>query len=421
MKDLKSLTKKERVDVLIQCCSGFLSYNNTKAVQSVYNKIKDDFALPKCSKEIKVLITVAGRAIKIGCGGSQLPMGTRKYTVANRVSKQSINKERMQLVVEKADELGYIDFYTGYKDVMNDCSVMSCFIIKDTFLSLFTDSVLKSFKSGISKDEVVEVKDENGDLINKLTRFAGVGDYKNLMLDYNSVLNTNDIRVGIRKAFVAYKQVFSIDLEGAGRYYTLGGFQTIKSITRKNITINGSSTIEIDIVSNHLSIMYTLEAIKLDSNFDCYHVDIGDYDYEDIRLLCKYAIMCMINCKTKSGSYGALHNILEKDFKSDRKLAVFNCNKDLCKTTIDKLLEKHNKLTFFEKGLSLWRKLQRLDSKVCEGIIRHFTYRKEKAVVLCYHDSWRVESRYKEELYQCIRDSWFKVFGTYDNCYLKVE
>lgn len=419
MIELKALERKERVDVLTQCCSGFLAYNKTKAVTSIYNSIVKDFCLPACSKEIKTLVTMAGYAIKNNCTGSQIPMGAAKFTSANARTKLALNHKRMKIVLEKAESLGYISYYNGFNDIKQNTAIMSCFIIKEKLSVYYTESRLKSFKSGVEANEVIEVKDENGELFNKLTRFAGVNVFRNLMLDYNACLSKNDIRIGVRKAFVAYKQVFSIDLEGAGRYYTFGGFQTMQSSDRVDITINGSNTIEIDVVSNHLSIMYTLEGIKLFDKFDCYYVDIGNYEYKDVRRLCKYAIMCMINCKTKSGAYKALFNILKKDYESDNELSIFECNHDICKLVVDKLIDKHNKLTFFGKDLVLWRKLQRLDSKICEGVIRHFT--KESKVVLCWHDSWRVESQYEDELYKCIRDSWFTVFGTYDNCFLKVD
>lgn len=419
MIELKTLGRKERVNVLTQCCSGFLAYSNTKAVQSIYSAIKGEFDLPKCTKEIKTLITLTGYAIRNLCGGSQLPMGARKFTSANRKTNQALNKTRMKLVVQKAEELGYITFYNGFKDVKQNISILSCFIIHDKFKIMYTETKLKSFKVGVNTNEVIEIKDEDGEVISKLTRFAGVAEQRRLMLNYNGCLSMSDIRIGVRKAFVAYKQVFSIDLDGAGRFYTFGCFQTMRSTDRVDITINGCETVEIDIVSNHLSIMYTLKGVKLFDNFDCYYVDIGDYEYADVRRLCKYAIMCMINCKTKSGSYGALYNILEQDYESDKELSVFGCDRGICKTVIDKLIEKHKRLTFFEKGTTLWRKLQRLDSKVCEGVIRHFT--SKGIAVLCWHDSWRAAIQHQQELHQCIRDSWFKVFGTYDNCFLKVE
>ncbi len=421
MKELRKLTEIERADIISSCCSGFISYNDTKVVASVSKVLLEVVGKKSLIKEIKTIVTLTGSCMRKGCSGSQLPMSDKVYVEANKITKQGISGKRMRDVISLLDTAGYIEYYKGYKDAIEDRGVTGCFIVKPVFYNLFSSKAIRTFKKEYDVNNTVEVKDENGDLISKLTRFPNVSRNRKIMQQYNDCLSQNVVTLKGNSCYVRYKQVFSVDLSGAGRLYTMGGFQTMDSNVRQFIQINGRDTVEYDITSNHLSIMYTLKGITLDKDFDCYYVDLGKYNYKDVRLLCKLAIMCMINCKTKSGAYKALAKIIDKDNKTDSKgcLSSFVDDASICKRVIDALQKIHESITFFTRGEVLWRKLQRLDSRVCENVVQHYT---ERGIpILCWHDSWRVSKDHEKTLPLVIKESWFDVFGTYDNCFIKKD
>lgn len=423
VKNLKEMTRKDRVLVSVECDSFFLATNKTKKAQPIFNKLKTFTKLPKrFDNELWMIVTMVGRSLVSGCKGSQLSLGAKNYTYVNQNRKDNLDHRRVRKVLDTLEEEGFIDLYIGYKDLKHDISIMSCVLFSEKLIELFPENIIKSYGRNITLDEMVEIKDTKTKTpIAKLTRFKGVGTNKKFMFDYNGMLQRHDIRLGSRKCFVQYKQVFADDLEGAGRIYSFGSFQTMQSYLREAITIDGQSCTEVDIKANHISMMYLLEGIKLDKTFDCYNIDLYEHKYEDTRSLCKMAIMCMINCKSAIGAAKALHKIVldDSEDKEPYLKPFHNKDFDFFQLVVNLLKVKHKRLNFFSKDEVLWKKLQRLDSKVMEGVLEYFTEKDE--VVLGWHDSWVIRKPLRPELKKVVEDSWFRVFGTYDNCFIKVE
>lgn len=421
--ELKSLTRKERVLVSINCDSFYLSTNKTKTSQPVFDSLRSDLKLQRrYHQELWMVITMVGRALISGCNGSQITFNTRSYKFVNEERGTKLDSRRARYIIDLMEDLGYLKLYLGFKDLRTSTSMISCVMFEDKLTSLFTEGMVKRYKRSITVDEMVEVKDsKTKNLITKLTRFKGVGENKRFMLDYNQLLSDNDIRYGSRKAFVQYKQVFSDDLEGAGRIYSFGSFQTMPSFMRGKLVINGEKCTEVDLRFNHIAMLYLMQGIVLDENFDCYSIDLNGYDYQDVRSLCKLAIMCIINTNSLYKAGMALANAVKEDSECvEPYLQPFHeSDVKFFHAVVKKLVTKHKKVDFFPKGVILWKKLQRLDSRVCEKVLEHFTKRGE--VVLGWHDSWVVRKALQQELIEVVRESWFKVFGTYDNCFLKVE
>ena len=195
----------------------------------------------------------------------------------------------------------------------------------------------------------------------------------------------------------------------------------MQSHLREHVTIDSQKCTEVDIKANHISMMYVLAGIKLDKDFDCYEIGLQGFSSKDERNICKMAVMCIINCKSILGAAKALQKIVLDDAKD--KEPYLKCfheeDESFYQLVVNLLRQKHDKLNFFHKGEVLWKKLQRLDSKIMEHVIKYFTEKDE--VVLGWHDSWVIRKPLKKELKDVIRESWFKVFGTYDNCFIKVE
>lgn len=421
------MTLDERVNVSIQCDSFFLTINETKAAKPIFNQIKSLLNLPKrFDNEIWMMVTLVGKALKIGCRGSQITLSTGHYKTSNyyredKGDTRKLNRDRVKQVILEMEKHNLLDFYIGYKDVVLGVSIISCVLFNKVLIDMFPLSIIKSYSDSISLDEMVEVKDPvTKEKFVKLTRFKGVGKHKNFMLEYNNLLKESDIRKGNRKCFVQYKQVFSKDLEGAGRIYSFGSFQTMNGCLRRTITINGEEVTEVDLRANHISMIYLLNGIVIDEAFDCYYIEIEGFTYKDLRNLCKMAIMCMINCSRWDTASTALNNVVKEDKESKEPyLQVFHTQPlDFFKKVVKMLIDKHSRINFFDKRFT-WDKLQRLDSSICEKVLEHF--KKKKEIVLGWHDSWVIRKSLQKELIDVVKDSWCKVFGTYANCFIKVE
>ncbi len=428
MEHLNKLTRKQRVMISSQCDSFFITINKTKSGKVVFDYLKSTSQLPfKYDKELWMVVTAIGKSIKGGAEGTQIPLSAEKYQTANKKHQLKLNAQRASHVLEVLDEMGVLSYYKGYKDMKNNHSMTSCIIPCDYFRGLYTKNVLKNYRSNIDKTEMVVIKDsQTKKPLMKLTKFKGVNIQRQLMFDYNGLLSRNEITLAGQKCFVNYKQVFADDLDGAGRIYSFGGFQTSPSYMRSSIRINGNVTTECDIKGMHCMSLYCLEGIRVPVGFDPYTIDstILGIGVKGSRAFCKMAVMCMINCKTVHGSAKALLNVWEKDQKEsvveDRDFpALTNCDLDKCKMVVRALQELNHRLDFYPKDTVLWKTLQRLDSKVMEGVISRFI--KKDLVTLVWHDSVVVEKEHQKLLIQCIKDSWYSVFGTYDNCYVDIE
>ena len=82
-----------------------------------------------------------------------------------------------------------------------------------------------------------------------------------------------------------YKRVFHDNLNTSGRWYSNNSFQTIAKEQRKNITINGKATVELDYSAIHPRILYCLEKKVVDKEFSPYAVGGG----AGIKLIFSYA------------------------------------------------------------------------------------------------------------------------------------
>ncbi len=421
MKELAKMTKEERVLISVQCDRYFLTINKTKLARRVFDILKQDMDLPaKYDKELWCVVTCVGKSIRVGNNGSQFPLGSDTYTSANKIHGLRLNNKRASMVIKLLDGNGWLDFYKGYKDKRDkDNSYRSCIIFADKLRVLYDRPLLNLYSDPVPPSEMIVIRDSKTKLpYLKLTKFKGVVAHRQLMVDYNQLLRKTDISLFNTKCAVSYKQVFADDLTGAGRVYSFGGFQTIGSSLREDIKLNGDAVTEVDIRGIHPAICRLLQGIpSVSEKFDPYHMELlPDVPAKERRLLCKFATMCMINCKTAQGAAKALINIWEEkeDFPTIKELPI-----ELSKKIIKALVDNNKPVIFFGKGSLSWKELQRYDSKVCTQVIRKFI---SKGIpILPYHDSWLCQKQYRGLLEESIKESWYEVFDTYDGCILKVE
>lgn len=427
MIELKDLNLEERVKISIQCKGFFIHTYKPKAAYPLFDILKKDLGLGvRYDSEVWCLLTCINESLRAGCTGSHFPLKNTHYKTANEITKQNISARRMCKVLEEADKRGWVTFYKGYWNHKYD-NMQSCIILSETSLKIFSATISNKYSGSLGGKEVVEIRDPDTKIpIMKLTRFKGISEQRRLMEDYNNLLKSFEIKLGDVECYVEYKQVFSKDLTLAGRIYSYGGFQTSRKEFRPFITIDDEATTEVDVRGIHPSICRLLQGCDpLEESFDPYGVNsqgvFESIPRKEFRLLCKFGVLMMINCKSHKGASKALNNLVKKDNSVGDK-SLFNCSEltvDDHYLLIGFLMEHNNPVKFFGEGSYSWDTLQRYDSLVCEGVIKRFISKGK--CVLCWHDSWVCKRSDREFLMECIKESWYEVFNTKDNLFLKVE
>lgn len=426
MIDLKNLTREERTLITIQCDSFFIDYEDKPQFKPVYTHMVKEFKRTY-SKELWTIITACTKALKLGIKGSQLSLNERDYTTANKTHQKKISYTRMLRLIPLLVDAGYIQMYRGYQDPLGNTSLKSCFLMTDKMISLFDSVNIQRFTKVQNPKDIIEIRDsETKCVISDLSKIRGVGKEKNLIVDYNKLLQGHDIRVKGRKASVRYKRVYSGDLDGAGRWYTYNGFQTASKRLRPLITIDGSKTTEVDYKQIHARILYSLDREEVDDAFEPYHVPASIIPAEislDRRNLCKFSIMCLLNSSSKNSAVKAIRDRLRKDRKRPQEEQAFKTVEELSSDQIKNIitaLEEHNhRIKHWFYTDMLWAKLQNYDSTMAAFIIQEFMDRGK--VILGWHDSFVVCAEDRQLLVDTMRKAWYGVLNTEYNFAVEVE
>ena len=167
------------------------------------------------------------------------------------------------------------------------------------------------------------------------------------------------------------KRIFSnSSFEQGGRFYH-GWWQEIPSEYRKYITINGKRTREMDYAGIHIRMMYAMEGMKIDDDYDPYKLK----DYSSHRKQVKQALNTIINAKSKEEAIYSINKKLELPKGKD--------GNDLYK----QLEQEHIEIKqYFGTGEGI--KLQNLDARIAETVMMELL--KQGIPTLPVHDSFIV-------------------------------
>lgn len=375
---------------------------------------------------LAIMLVKSKKAKKEGCW---FPRKRDKYVEINSEynPKMKLGRNSMCSLVDTLEQQGMLHMYCGFKDFVNEeLSITSRVIFSEYMLSLVTEQILdkeeEPYKDQPELQVNVKEKDTQGKTRKK--QLKNVGNMKNASIKsknvklFNTFLATQSVELYGIEYNLKFKRVFRDNLEGCGRWYECGSFQVAKKESRQHIKINGNKVTEVDISTIHPAIIAAKCGVDI-SNKDPY----GLYDPDlsetfkgvgNLRSVCKIAIMCMINCKTRKGAAKATLNYFNEDeeFSIVRDISVYE------KLVED--LETHNKgIPFFGKGSVDFKQLQYVDSEICEKVL--MTCRANGFLALPYHDSWVVEEHRREDLISAIKKSWFAVVGSMMNFKYKVE
>ena len=424
---IKNIPKEERVKLFHNFeYYSYLIWRKDSCMKRLHDTLINSVGVEN-SQELWVILTHIGKCIRYGSNGYFISLKYGHYTAANKTFSVKLNSGRMKETLLELEQLGYINFYLGFYHKDRDGS-LSAVQLNSSVISLFNNLVVKI--QGVSRDTIdetcVEVVDKvntkvikrfnpkNGkvakmkDVKYKDTRgMKGISKIKKDLQAYNKCIGNHKITVDLGNGdepsnCIVYKRVFENDLTTCGRYYTLSTFQTLPSQYRPSIKIDGEETVELDFKNCHPRLIADVEGIILPDNFDCY--DIPSLKEIGInRELTKQMLFPMLFSESMISAIRAIN----------LKLREANITNVKGKRVVDEFM-KHNSFMneyFFSEGF--YGELQFLDSSIATLIIDHFT--KKDVVVLCYHDSFRVQKQYQQELYDVMKESYKAIIGSNEN------
>ena len=426
MIELKDIGQEERGKLLLNFeYFSNLIWRKDNVVRGVHKQLSE--AVGVCyEEELWIVLTHIGKCIRYGAKGYFFSLKNDHYSAANKAYNISISPKRMKDLLLRLESLGYIDFYLGFYKHNVDSS-LSALGIKDSLYALFNIDVIKkqgcpredisdaieivatekttvTKKFSIQRGKIVKMKDVKF----KSTRgVSGVSKLKKDLLAYNKLIENNTITIDIGNGDeecngIVYKRRFEDNLQTCGRYYDSSSFQTLPSEYRKSIKINGENTIELDFACCQPRLCADIEGIQLGESFDCYTVQ-SLIDLGMSRNMIKSMLFPVLFTDSIVSATRSIRLKLEEFGITNVKAAY-----------VVKEFMNHNSFLedyFFTKDL--YGELQFIDSSIATLVINHFT--NKSVVVLCYHDSFRIQSKYEDELYQVMKDSYLSVVGCNKN------
>lgn len=430
MIELKTIPKEERNNVV--CNLEYFSYliwRKDTCLRFAHKSLIDVVG-SKFEQELWVVLTHIGQAVRYGTDGYRVSFNDHHYSAANKRFAVRLSSRRMKELLCILHDKGFITFYLGFYHKNVD-SELSAVLIKSSVLTLINVPLLKT--QGVKRDEIkdsIEIVDENLTAVTKTfnplkgkmgkrklivfrgTRgMTGITELKRNLKAYNNLIEkhkvTIDLGHGDRECNnIIYKRRFLNNLNTCGRYYTNSVFQTLPSKYRPSIKIDGEATVELDIKSAHCAFLSTLDGIVFTDDFDCYTI-LKLTNLGVTRDFTKGMLFPLLFSKSKSGAIKGIR----------LKLKEFGLAHISAEYMIECFVE-HN--PFIEEYLfseQLYGELQYIDASIATLVIDHFT--SKGVVVLCYHDSFVIQSKYKDELRSKIEVSYLEVLGDTTNLVIR--
>lgn len=201
------------------------------------------------------------------------------------------------------------------------------------------------------------------------------------------------VKLSLRKTFA--KRVFNISFARGGRFYS-----TIETIMNKelrpHILINGNAICEIDYVAMHVRMLYHQMGID-------YRNDPYDLRKSSERKIFKIVAMALINAQSKKEAIKAIRSKLVKDNLG----YLLNNLKDSSINQYISLFEKMHYQICNRFYTSPALELMNIDSEIANNILKSFT--ESGILVLCVHDSFIIESKYKSALTKKMRAEYKRI------------
>ncbi len=217
--------------------------------------------------------------------------------------------------------------------------------------------------------ETVILKDENKILVDYRDT-AQARSMRRGLERYNEALGGIDVS-GAKVSPVV--RIFNRSFDRAGRFYCHGdSWQNIKSSERSLILLDGESTVELDFVSIHPTILYGERGLTPPP--DCY--DIEGYP----RKAVKRATLILLNALTERQAIGSIVDTLDPAIACPRSTQAHHAARDM----VAKIKLKHAPISD-AFGSDAGARLMSMDAKIMANIIGDLLC--QGIVPLCIHDS----------------------------------
>lgn len=297
---------------------------------------------------------------------------------------------------------GYIDYKPGVKGSGTKIRATTALAALFSAFGISIDKISCRVAHPIRWNEKIEFE---GELVKASYKLEGtVADTasKVEILQYARLLRKSRIKIGNIDLLAHEKLIYRIFHDDQA---TTGGriygplWQRIPRDARSYITINGEPTCEIDICSTHPLIAYAFEDIDLTSSLGKYGkpYELSFMDSSDpaITEICKKALLTIFNSQSQEEARKALWDDIRK--REDLKccyMALKSLGID-AKHIVYGLQLKHQRINDYHFN-DAWKNLMYSESEIAMRVVSHFI--KSNKVILTVHDSFIVQTRYKEEL-----------------------
>ena len=298
----------------------------------------------------------------------------------------------------------------------------SVFWPKEQLLEVFADYDYENIIN-TKPSETVIMKDNNKQPIRLSTKHPVFLKYSSVLEKVNDMLDRHVFKAqlyGRMKPDGFKPRLKAIFNDGqwthGGRLYasaTQAGcnYQCIPSDLRHTITIDGKPTVEVDYSGLHPHLLYAKTGNNLEGN-------AYDFLNDEDRSLAKFALLVMLNARTKTAAIEALNarrdQLRDKrglSLKKEKLRAALLRNEDYEKV-LDSAAKRHEAIRrFFYRGTGVH--LQNLDSRMSLEILSRFL---EKDVpVLPVFDSFIVERKHEKEL-KGVMDAVYQQYNKGQTC-----
>ena len=429
IKDLKDLNEEERLWLNLLSTYFNIHYNKSVKYRGIHRALLPMF--PKCENELWCLITNLARMLKHRASGLRIPRRFNSY----KGNKQRLHHANILTALDTLEAEGYLHFYRGGLIGMKESGEQtSIYIPTNKMLVLW-----KGIDVSSEKDEVVAVQIRDRLIKENVSTkgHAGVADMQQFVTKYNALLsNTNICVLGSPVPVQQYSRIFSGNTSRGGRYYnSAGGVQTMPSVLRKHITINGEDTVELDFKALHPNILYEYTEqelgviLEMDDPYDIDCSDIVTTNWSvvkdgnnPLRSLLKQIMLRALNARNLTATIPAVTNSWYEEQKKGVD-SMYNgltfLNKDdkfPAKALCMRVAEHHIAIKdsfFSDVGLLL----QRVDSDIMTVVLQEFT--DIGVCALSEHDSVIIPVTYADIAEESMYKAYKQVVGSANHC--KIE
>lgn len=448
--DLENMNESDVYSINISVVGSYLFFHESKYYQSLVSKMLDE-TRGKWEQAVRWWISNSARAIKSRACGFTYSMNSNSY--AN--NKQKIGYKQVKSFIDFLEQRGYINVFKGYvkswkvikgKPVPED-TVPSCMIFRERTLEMWEGVSTKyNLWKDVEDNDLAVIRDRISKEYKTTRGITGFKQIKEEVKILNDNLKGADITFnGKPIADVAYRRIFSGDINTGGRLYSVtGGVQLLpQRIRASSLRIEGEEVVELDYSSIHPNICYQLllnneglnvrdilgqdfspygadlSFIKIDGRLKAQWEKLTGMEHNPVRQLAKIAILIGMNAADEKSAAWSLGGKVNEDRKQkDIKDQQFYAMMDgIDYNRVLSAVQDHNDFIrekfFSDSGIML----QNIDSKIMMNIVGAMG---EKGhTVLCYHDSALVKKSAEQDLYNAMLIAWKDVLG--DTTFCKVD